>query len=145
MPARKTDTVVEAPAPNPVPEERVTKPRKIMRRTPPPPKRPPDLVLVRCIEQGQYGLDTDIIIRNPGEVFDMDTSAMRKWPLEEGEHPVEGATIIETERGQFEVPRWVELVEDEDAVTDAERISRGHPKEIRGQVSASGGRTIDVL
>ncbi|HEX7828646.1 MAG TPA: hypothetical protein VF787_03285 [Thermoanaerobaculia bacterium] len=118
------------------------KPKRAMIVQPETPREPPELVLVRALEKGFYGLDTNIIIRNEGEVFEMATEKMRTWPLGEDEHEVEGAQIIETPRGQFELPAWVELVEDPDSVTDAELDSAGHPEVIHGSVSAKGGRTI---
>ena len=94
------------------------------------PSRPVDLVLVKVREgdenRGEYGW----AIRNPGEVFEMDTKAMRVWPLVKGEVPLppsRGETIvIETDLGQFELPPWVELV-DPDDVDDAALVPKGHP------------------
>ena len=104
----------------------VTRARLVTVRPKAPVKEPPDLVLVRAVERGQYGLDIDIIIRNPGEVFEMATSAMRVFPLAKGEHPIEDAVIIETDKGQFELPGWVELVEAGEAVPAEAMQSQGH-------------------
>lgn len=143
--AKTDDKVPKPPANQPVADrEPAARAIKVTRRVAPAPKEPPDLVQVRAIEKGQYGLDTDIIIRNPGEVFDMATSAMRKWPLEKGEHPVEGATIIETEKGKFELPGWVELVEPDEQIDPADLVSHGHAKSLRGQTTEAG-RSIEVL
>ncbi len=143
--ATKTDVKVPAPAANQPVAPRTTatraKPVKVQTHKPPEPKEKPDLVMVRAIEKGFYGLDIDIMVRNPGEIFPMATSSMRKYPLGPGEHPVADAVIIETEKGQFELPGWVEL-----APEDAEQTaSMGHARGIRGQVTADGGRTMDVL
>lgn len=119
--------------------------KPVVFREKPKAKEPPDLVRVRALERGQYGLDIDIIIRNPGEVFDMATSAMRTYPLGKGEHPVADATIIETEKGQFELPGWVELVGDDEDVDPASEQSHGHNKRWHGQVMADGTRNTDVL
>lgn len=122
--------------------------RRVTVRRPKPKPEPPEVILVRATERGQYGLDTGIIIRNPGEVFEMATSAMRKFPLGPKEHPIEDAVIIETERGQFELPPWVELAGEDEEPTD----SQGHWTEAHGQALRDGtrqiikdGRTIDVL
>lgn len=125
--------------------ERAEKPRQVRSIKPPKPKEEPDLVLVRAIERGQYGLDVDIIIRNPGEVFPMATSAMRKWPLAKGEHAVEGAIIIETARGQFELPGWVELVGEDEDVNEDDLVSHGHKRRWHQQIASDGSRTLDVL
>lgn len=139
--ARATNIEVPRPEPNQPVDERVTKVRaqRVVSRPAPTPKEPPDLVRVRALEKGQAGLDIDIIIRNPGEVFDMSTSVMRKYPLAKGEHPVEGATIIETDKGMFELPGWVELAPEEDVSEPF-----GHAKSIRGQTTPEG-RTMEVL
>lgn len=113
----------------------------------PMPTYEPDLVRVKAIRRGQYAVREvmkhpgtlqnqivrNAIIRNEGEVFDMDTADMRPFPLREipgegiggalgeskGDHIEKphasdvGTIIIETERGQFELPSWVTI---EDAV-----------------------------
>lgn len=111
----------------------------------PEPKEQPDLVMVRALERGQYGLDVDIIVRNPGEVFPMATSAMRKFPYEKGETPIEDATIIETEKGQFELPGWVELIQDDEEVTAEDLEKHGHSKKWHGQTAADGTRNMEVM
>lgn len=154
MAAKKVDTAKAAPkadatpaadrsaAPRETPERGTpVRARPVVMRPKPKAKEPPDLVLVRALERGQYGLDIDIIIRNPGEVFEMATSAMRKWPLAKGEHPVEGAVIIETDKGQFELPGWVELVEADEKVTDGDLESHGHQSVFRNE----SVRNTDVL
>jgi hypothetical protein len=146
--------VKEKTAPTPPSNERAV-PRETVQRAKPVvvttrakvvPKELPDLVRVRAIERGQYGLDIDIIIRNPGEVFDMATSAMRKWPLGEKEHPTAyESVIITTEKGDFELPGWVELVGDEETVPAEDAVSHGHSREFRGQVGPGGERNMDVI
>jgi len=133
------------------PKNKASLPTVIVRAKPvvvqpkPPVKAPPDLVRVRALEKGQYGLDIDIIIRNPGEVFDMATSAMRTWPLGAKETPVEGATIIETEKGQFELPGWVEYVEADEAVAPDAFVSKGHARSFHGQTLPDGSHHMDIL
>lgn len=151
-PAKTVKKTESKDAPTPTPPHATDEPRvapvrakPVVFREQPKPKEPPDLVRVRALERGQYGLDVDIIIRNPGEVFDMATSAMRVYPLAKGEHPVEGATIIETSKGQFELPGWVELVEDGEEVDPSDLQSHGHNRKWHGQVSADGTRNTDVL
>jgi hypothetical protein len=145
--AAKTDQKEPAAPVNARAEERVTpvRAKPVVFRQQPKAKEPPDLVRVRALERGQYGLDVDIIIRNPGEVFDMATSAMRVFPLAKGEHPVEDATIIETPKGQFELPGWVELVEEGEEIDESDLQSHGHNRKWHGQVSADGTRSTDVL
>src|SRR5712671_4057960 len=104
--------VRDAPAPTPAPEpaEAKAKATVIKRRPPPPAEAPPDLVRVRALEKGYFGIGIREVLRNPGEVFEMSTHVMRRIPLGPKEHPIEDAVVIETERGQFELPGWVELV-----------------------------------
>ncbi len=102
---------------------------------------PPDLVRVRALEKGYYGLGVNEIIRNPDEVFDFCTSRMRTFPLAAGEVEVTGATIIQTEKGTFELPGWVELVDEDEEVT----ASQGHQRAFHGQIDKDGNRTSDVL
>lgn len=141
--ARPTGERGPTPPANQKPAERVAtvRARPVVVREKPQPKEQPDLVRVRALERGQYGLDVDIIIRNPGEIFDMATSAMRVWPLGRGEHPVPDAVIIETVKGQFELPGWVELVEDDEAISPDSLTSHGHKGVFRNEDS----RNIDVL
>ncbi len=105
----------------------------------PPVSYEPDLVRVRAVSRGYYAVKDvekdardgkrrvvrNAIIRNPGDVFDMDTADMRTLPLAnktrpgaltEKEHPhafgEAGTTEIETVRGQFELPSWVVLADE---------------------------------
>lgn len=108
----------------------------------------PDLVRVRAMSRGFYavrkvvegtilGADGGLvegnsvareeIMRNSGDVFLMDTTDMRKWPLgaaprgaltkkeypHASEHPL---VIIKTKRGQFELPSWVQLADDKGGI-----------------------------
>lgn len=123
----------------------------VRRAAPKVPRVPPDMVLVRAIEKGFYGFERDMIVRNPGEVFEMATEKMRKFPLEKGEHPVEGAVIIDVTdeqgklKGQFELPGWVELA-DEATVTDEERERHGMiGTSIRSQVTPDGQRNMEIV
>ena len=88
---------------------------------------------------GQVQLVCNAIIRNDGEVFDMDTADMRPYPLRaipdegiggalgesKGDHAEKphlsdvGVIIIETERGQFELPSWVTLEDATDLTAEA--------------------------
>lgn len=111
----------------------------------PAPKEPPVLVQVRALERGQYGLDLDIIVRNEGEVFNMATSAMRKFPLAKGEHAVEDAVIINVNGQDYELPGWVELVSPDETVSADALKSHGHAKGFRGQATADGERNMDVM
>ena len=93
---------------------------------PPPPvsaSRPEDLVLVRATERGEYGW----AIRNPGEVFQMDTKTMREWPLKSREFAIPEHTpvIVTTALGDFELPPWVVLVK-KDEVQEEELVPKGH-------------------
>ena len=125
----------------------------------------PELVLVRALRRGQYGVQAivdrkwkdeqgrvhveqeigrDAVIHNEGEVFEMDTADMRKWPLSlygvfteadvevrEGtrrvgspkQMPHDNPEIIEVNGQQYELPSWVTYAGDED-VTEA----AGHTK-----------------
>ena len=91
----------------------------------------PELVRVRALRRGQYGVrrvveaqerdadgevvstfhvERDARIVNEGETFQMDTHDMRPWPLPAGEHPhgdVADAEIIRTPSGEYELPSWV--------------------------------------
>lgn len=124
----------------------------VRRQKPPVPKVPPDMILVRAVEKGFYGFERDMIVRNPGEVFEMATMMMRKWPLEKGEHPVEGATIIDvtnedgTVKGQYELPGWVELA-DEATVRPEEFEKHGIAPgmTIRTQVTPDGTRNMAII
>ena len=154
--AKPAAVTVAKPAANPVPVARDLPERQAagvtVRRAAPKPKRePPDMVLVRAIEKGFYGFERDMIVRNPGEVFEMATEKMRVWPLGNGEHPVEGATIIDVTdeagniKGQFELPGWVELA-DEATVTDDERERHGMMgTSIRTQIDKAGNRNMEII
>jgi len=109
----------------------------------------PDLVRVRAVARGYYAVkdvEKDVrdnkrkivcnaIIRNVGDVFDMDTADMRTLPLgvpqadsltkkEYAHSSAEyGTTEIETERGQFELPSWV-ILADESGIEISEPV--GH-------------------
>lgn len=97
--------------------------------------READLVLVRASERGYFGH----AIRNAGEVFQMPTSAMRRWPLEVGEKERSGSdpVIVTTTFGMFELPSWVNL-EKRDRVRDEELVPHGHK-------TAHGIQNGDVL
>ena len=154
--ASASSVVVEKPAPNQKAETREAPVRQhagvvVRRAAPKVPKVPPDMVLVRALEKGFYGYERDMIVRNPGEVFEMATEKMRKWPLEKGEHPVEGATIIDVTdeagniKGQFELPGWVELA-DEANVREEERVSHGMTgTSIRSQLTPDGTRNMSII
>lgn len=101
------------------------------------PARSEDKVTVRAKERLFYGH----MIHNKGEVFEMDTITMRKWPLEPGttnrkgdvvgrENPLPDGdpTVIETPLGQFELPPTVELV-DPDKIDEKEMVPAGHKTE----------------
>ena len=131
MPAKKSDTPKHATHD----QVRVTK----VRRTGGPedvrPKRDPDPVLVRVRAGEENRGEYQWAIRNPGEVFDMDTAVMREWPLGKDSQnrqnqpipPDRGETVvIETAQGTFELPPWVELV-DPSEVEDEDYVPKGHP------------------
>ncbi len=115
----------------------------------------PDLVRVRATDRGYYGvreavrdprdnkrkIERNAVIKNVGEVFDMDAFDMRSWPLgptrktkddthlspkQEMPHASEnGLTVIETERaGQRELPSWVVLAEE--AKYEDTLVASGH-------------------
>lgn len=135
----------------------------------------PELVSVRALRRGQYGvrqvvdakskddkgristkqvIERDAIMRNEGEVFDMDTNDMRKWPLtqygtfEENDPQVlEGikkvgqpremphgeAEIIKTASGQYELPSWVTLADGDDETGASGHTTRfGNLGELTG-------------
>ncbi len=96
--------------------------------------------VVRDPRDNQRKIERNAVIKNVGEVFDMDTADMRTWPLgptkktkddnhlspkqempHAGEH---GLTVIETERGQFELPSWVVLAEE--AKYEDTLVASGH-------------------
>ena len=117
---------------------------KVARKAPKVITIPPDPVAVRATQRGQYGIEGNAIIRNEGEVFEMDTRVMRKWPLAKKEIPIEDAVIIETDLGQFELPGWVELA-DPDDVTENEVIARGHKSTWHQQTDKDGHRSTEVI
>lgn len=136
----------------------------------------PELVMVRAIRRGQYGVQSvvdrkwkdeqgrvrvekelgrDAVIRNEGEVFEMDTADMRKWPLSqygvyeandpavlEGlrrvgspkELPRDNPEIIEVNGKQYELPSWVTYAGDEYATESA-----GHAKTFGNLGALTGG------
>lgn len=121
--------------------------------------------MVRALRRGQYGVQSvvdrkwkddqgrihvdqelgrDAVIHNEGEVFEMDTADMRKWPLTqygvyeandpavlEGtrragspkELPHNNPEIIEVNGKQYELPSWVTYAGEEDPTEAA-----GHTK-----------------
>lgn len=119
----------------------------------PPVTYEPDLVRVRATARGYYAVREVMkdprtgksavvrndIIRNPGEVFEMDTADMRqlvdgqlaeipmgaignddgKRHVREFPHASEfGVIEIETERGQFELPSWVTMADESGVEVD---------------------------
>ena len=127
----------------------------VQKRSAPSLEYEPELVMVRALRRGQYGVQTvvdkkwkddqgrvhvdqelgrDAVIHNEGEVFEMDTADMRKWPLSqygvyteddtavrEGirrvgspkEMPHDNPEIIEVNGKQYELPSWVTYAGDE--------------------------------
>jgi hypothetical protein len=83
-------------------------------------------ITVRALERGHYGMNGDDRVRNPGEVFEMNTQKMRRLPLAKGEHPLSAYPTVEitVDDETFELPPWVELVEEQ--VDPSERIEHGH-------------------
>lgn len=112
----------------------------------------PDLVWVRALDEDVYsgnmihrgGLKSKNGI---GEVFQMDTATMRKWPLSDKRHKktnelleqpheqyaqMDEPPLVETDRGIFEVPPTVELV-DPDTIDPAEMVPEGHKSQFRDE------------
>jgi hypothetical protein len=121
----------------------------------------PELVLVRATRRGQYGvrqvvdaksknekgrvivkqvIERDAIIHNEGDVFEMDTGDMRKWPLEPGQHPhgdLADAEVIETASGSYELPSWVTYAGNED-----ETEATGHQTKFGNLGELTGSSVI---
>lgn len=103
----------------------------------------PDLVLVKALYRGQYAvvevidikqpdgsklreLGRNDIIRNEGEVFEMDTTDMK---VASKSAPVGDCETVQTKRGTFLLPMWVTLA----GKRDRELMPAGHTTTFRDE------------
>jgi hypothetical protein len=112
----------------------------------------PDVVRVRATKEGFYGN----LLRNPGDVFLMETAVMEPVPSDESlkelepkdrkaqQQRIDTYEHIETAQGTFLLPSWVECVDEDEALTTPSghqtivaSTPPGHPTTVPGEKSKS--------